>query len=55
MIEKIINAIKYILDEKTLTAEVIAKRGYKGDLIIPETVVFKGVTYRVTSIQCCAF
>jgi hypothetical protein len=55
MIEKIINDIKYCLNEEAMTAEVIAKRGYKGDLIIPETVVFKGVTYRVTSIQCCAF
>ena len=55
MLEKSIKGIKYILDEKTLTAEVIAKRGYKGDLIIPETVVFKKVAYRVTSIGEYAF
>ena len=56
MIEKIINGIKYCLNEETMTAEVIAKRnGYEGDIIIPETVVFKKVAYRVTSIGECAF
>ena len=56
MIEKIIKGIKYHLDEENLTAEVIAKRnGYEGDIIIPETVVFKKVAYRVTSIGECAF
>lgn len=38
MIEKIINRIKYRLDENTSTAEVIKKRGYKGEVIIPESV-----------------
>ena len=55
MLEKIIKGIKYILDEETLTAEVIQKRGYKGDIIIPETVVLKKVAYRVTSIGEYAF
>ena len=56
MIEKIIKGIKYRLDEETLTAEVTAKRnGYEGDIIIPETVVFKKVTYRVTCIGEEAF
>ena len=56
MIEQIINNIKYRLDEETQTAEVIAKRkGYEGDIIIPETVVFKKVSYLVTNIDEHAF
>ena len=55
MIEKTIKGIKYRLDEEKLTAEVINKKGYEGDFIIPDTVVFKKVTYRVTSIGACAF
>ena len=55
MEEKIIAGIKYRLDEKTMTAELIQKRGYKGDIIIPETVVFNKVAYRVTSIEEEAF
>ena len=55
MIEKIIKGIKYRLDEENLTAEVIQKKGYEGDIIIPETVVFQKVAYRVTSIGERAF
>ena len=55
MIEKTIKGIKYRLDEENLTAEVIQKKGYEGDIIIPETVVFKKVAYRVTSIEEEAF
>ena len=55
MIEKSIKGIKYRLDEENLTAEVLPKKGYEGDFIIPETVVFKKVTYRVTSIGEEAF
>ena len=55
MIEKTIKGIKYRLDEENLTAEVIQKKGYEGDIIIPETVVFKKVAYRVTSIGEEAF
>ena len=55
MIEKIIKGIKYRLDKENLTAEVIQKKGYKGDIIIPETVVFQKVAYRVTSIGEEAF
>ena len=47
---EIIDGIKYRLDEDELTAEVCQKMGYKGDIIIPETVVFNEVTYRVTRI-----
>ena len=55
MIDKIIKGIKYLLDEENLTAEVIQKKGYEGDIIIPEIVVFKKVAYRVTSIGGWAF
>ena len=55
MIDKIIEGIKYRFNEETLTAEVIQKEGYEGDIIIPETVVFEKVAYRVTSIGDDAF
>ena len=55
MLEKTIKGIKYRLDEENLTAEVIQKKGYEGDIIIPETVVFQKVAYRVTSIGSSAF
>ena len=55
MIEKTIKGIKYCLDEEKLTAVVLQKKGYEGDFIIPETVVFKKVAYRVTSIGEQAF
>lgn len=55
MLEKIINGINYRLDEEDLTAEVIDMDGYKGDIIIPETVVHESVSYRVTSIGNGAF
>ena len=55
MIEAIINGLNYRLNEENLTAEVIQKKGYEGDIIIPETVVLKEVSYRVTSIEYGAF
>ena len=55
MIEKIINGIKYLLNEEDLTAEVIHKKGYEGDFIIPETVVSNGASFLVTSIGENAF
>ena len=55
MLEKIIKGIKYLLYEENLIAEVIQKKGYEGDFIIPEIVVFKKVAYRVTSISWWAF
>lgn len=56
MKEQIINGIKYCLDEENLTAEVAEKSGgYEGAIVIPETVVFNDVTYRVTSIGKSAF
>ena len=56
MKEEIINGINYRLNSWTKTAKVIKKSdGYKGDVIIPETIVFKERTYRVTSIGERAF
>ena len=70
MIEKIINRIKYRLDENTSnentsTAEVIKKRGYKGGIIIPKRVEYPvkkrgckgsgGKEYFVNSIAESAF
>ena len=55
MIIEIIDGIKYRLNEDKLTAEVRQMMGYKGDIIIPETIVFNEATYRVTSIGYEAF
>ena len=55
MIGEIINGINYRLDEENLTAEVIQMDGYKGDIIVPETIVHESVSYRVTSIGEDAF
>ena len=55
MIEKTIKGIKYSLNEETLTAEIMYKKDYKGDFIIPETVELKKVSYLVTSIGLEAF
>ena len=56
MKEKIINGINYRLNDWTKTAEVIKKGGgYEGAIVIPETVVFNELTYRVTSIGKEAF
>ena len=61
MIETIINDINYRLNDDNRTAEVIRRKGfeYEGNIIIPETIVFNDVTYRVTSIvehafDCCS-
>ena len=55
MIDKIIKGIKYRLNEGNDTPEVIKKRGYKGEIIIPDTIVLKKVSYNVTSIGESAF
>ena len=55
MIEKIIDGVRYSLDEKTMTAEVIAKEGLESDIIIPETIIHESVSYRVTIIGEDAF
>ena len=61
MIDKIIDGIKYRIDEDNLTAAVTCLlegdsiEDYVGDIKIPETVEFNGVPYCVTSIDCEAF
>ena len=56
MLEKIIKDIKYRLDESTLTAEVIEKKDYySGNIVIPDVVVNKKISYKVTSIGDNAF
>ena len=55
MIDKTIKGIKYRLDEENLTAEVLKKKGYEGDIIIPEIVELENVAFRVTSIGQRAF
>ena len=53
-IDKEIGGINYRLYFNR-TAEVIYKKGYKGDINIPETVIFKDLAYRVMSIGERAF
>ena len=56
MKEKIIKGINYRLNDWTKTAEVTEKNGgYEGAIVIPETVIFNELTYRVTSIGKEAF
>ena len=56
MIEKIIDGIKYRLDEETLTAKVVQDITYAFvNLDIPKTVLFEKVSYHVTSIGDNAF
>lgn len=51
-----IDGINYNLISKTHGAEVVAVAGhYVGDIIIPETIRYEGVTYKVTSIGANAF
>ena len=55
----LIDGIWYILDKTLLTAEVVAPvKGsplYQGDVVIPESVEYEGITYSVTSIGMGAF
>ena len=55
MEEKTIKGIRYRLNEETLTAEVIQKKGYSGDIVIPEVVVSKKVSYKVVGIDAETF
>ena len=53
--EEIIGGVKYLLYSNR-TAEVIKNEDYyEGDIVIPETVVFEKVPYRVTTIGRSAF
>ena len=51
MIEKVVNGIKYLLNEETLTAEIVENEGNGSKINIPEIVVFNEVSYRVTCIK----
>jgi hypothetical protein len=52
---KTIKGIRYLLNEETLTAKVIQKKGYSGDIVIPEVVVSKKVSYKVVGIDAETF
>jgi hypothetical protein len=50
-ITQCINGIWYILKEREETAMVTNHPdGYSGEVVIPESVTFNGVEYKVTSI-----
>lgn len=52
-----VDGIRYNLDSTNKTAEVTDRNyiGYIGEIIIPETISYENVEYRVTSIGMCAF
>ena len=52
--EAVIDGIKYYIVTKGQTAEVRAN-SYTGDIVIPETIEYEGVTCNVTSIGIRAF
>ena len=52
--EAVVDDIKYYINTGNKTAEVRAN-SYSGDVVIPETVEYGGVTCRVTSIGQSAF
>lgn len=53
---EVIDGINYYLNSSEKTAEVRSSSNkYSGDIIIPETVEYNGVTYNVTSIGNKAF
>lgn len=50
-----IDGIYYNLVKKIKEAEVASKPGYSGNVVIPSTITYDGVTYKVTSIGGGAF
>ena len=56
-VEVEIDGINYELVAKVKQATVIAKSGgqYSGEVVIPESVEFKGISHSVTSIGYSAF
>ncbi len=53
---EVIDGINYSLDSSSKTASVTSRtEKYSGDIVIPETVEYSGVTYSVTSIGASAF
>ena len=53
---QVIDGTNYILDAESKTASVTSDtEKYTGDIVIPESVEYDGVTYSVTSIEYKAF
>ena len=50
-IDIVLNGIKYRLNINK-TAEVL-KNDYSGDIVIPKTVTYNNITYKVTSLRSC--
>ena len=46
----VLNGIKYRL-YPTKTAKVLKKNDYSGDIVIPETVTYDNITYKITSLE----
>ena len=46
----VLNGIKYRL-YPTKTAKVLKKNDYSGDIVIPETVTYNNITYKITSLE----
>ena len=56
VIETWVNKIKYYLDTKHKTAEIVSQYGhFSGDIVIPETITYDNVTYKVTSLGKACF
>lgn len=50
------NGIRYSLNIDDKTAQVLPNNcSYSGDIVIPETVVYEGAEYSVTSLGDCSF
>ena len=52
--EDVVDGIKYYINTENKTAEVI-RNNYSGDIVIPKTIQYRGVTCNVTSIGNSAF
>ena len=48
-VQAVVNRIWYWLNAKYKTAKVI-KKDYSGNIVIPETVTYNNVTYKITSL-----
>ena len=56
VIETWVNKIKYYLDTRHKTAEIVSQYGhFSGDIVIPETITYDNVTYKVTSLGKACF
>lgn len=43
------------ISNQTETTAYVTQHNYTGDIVIPESVTYKNITYRVTEIERCAF